>query len=122
MESDDVPVSRNPRSDMAADLASTRGIIRLTMPATDRGIGDTMAMFGFAGLPAVTSQTLYYLKSYGVTFVVAIIGSTPIVKKLGVRIDKAVPVLQPVVTIVLLVLATASIIDGSFNPFLYFRF
>ncbi len=85
-------------------------------------VSDLKAMFGLAGLPAVTSQTLYYLKSYGVTFVVAIIGSTPIVKKLGVRIDKAVPVLQPVVTIVLLVLATASIIDGSFNPFLYFRF
>lgn len=85
-------------------------------------VSDLKAMFGLSGLPAVTSQTLYYLKSYGVTFVVAIVGSTPLVKKLAYRIDKKVPVLQPLVTAALLVLSTASLIDGSFNPFLYFRF
>jgi len=85
-------------------------------------ISDLKAMFGFGGLPSVTAQTMYYLKSYGVTFVVAIVGSTPFMKKLACRVDKAVPVLQPVMTVLLLVLSTASIIDGSFNPFLYFRF
>ena len=85
-------------------------------------ISDIKSMFGLAGLPAVTSQTLYYLKSYGVTFAIAIVGSTPFIKKLACPVDKAMPLLQPVVTVVLLVLATASIIDGSFNPFLYFRF
>lgn len=85
-------------------------------------VSDLKAMFGLSGLPAVTYQTLYYLKSYGVTFAVAIVGSTPLVKKLAYRIDKNMPVLQPLVTAALLVLSTASLIDGSFNPFLYFRF
>jgi len=31
-------------------------------------------------------------------------------------------VLEPVVLAVILIAATASMVDGSFNPFIYFRF
>ena len=53
--------------------------------------------------------------------VFAFIGATPIMKNVCSRI-KASEVVETVVLIVLLVVVTAYLIDGSFNPFLYFRF
>jgi len=35
---------------------------------------------------------------------------------------RVVALLEPVAAIVLLLLCTAYLVDGSFNPFLYFRF
>ena len=94
--------------------------------ATDlsQALSDVGGMFGFAGVPLVTQQTLYYLRSYGVLFVVAFIGATPLVKTLAEKVEhKPIgAILEPVVTVLLLVVCTAYLVDGSFNPFLYFRF
>ncbi len=85
---------------------------------------DLMAMFGLAGLPLVTAETLYYLRSFAVLFVLGILGATPLVRDVAhrVRDTKAGRVLEPIVLIVLLLLCTAYLVDGSFSPFLYFRF
>ena len=85
---------------------------------------DLACMFGFGGIPLVTEATLYYLRSYGVLFVVAFIGATPLVKTLAEKVEhKPIgAILEPVVTVLLLVVCTAYLVDGSFNPFLYFRF
>ena len=86
------------------------------------------AMFGMNNLPLITSQTLYYARSYLGVFIIAIIGATPLVKSLvaklksSEKINKGVNILEPVVQVVLLTVITAYLIDGSFNPFLYFRF
>ncbi len=82
--------------------------------------GDIGGMFGFGNVPLVTAETLYYLRSYGVVFVLAIVGSMPFVKQWGLRFDGRW--IEPVVMAALLLLCTASLVDGSFNPFLYFRF
>ena len=89
---------------------------------------DIAGMFGFGGVPVVTAETVYYLKSYGVLFVLGFLGATPLIRN-GVnrlaeskRGGKLVAVLEPVVLIALLLLCTAYLVDGSFNPFLYFRF
>ena len=83
-------------------------------------------MFGFAGLPLATAETLYYLKSYGLILVIAVIGSMPLPKKLYAMAEKKFPkvtaVAEPMAVVALLLLATAYLVDGSFNPFLYFRF
>lgn len=90
--------------------------------------GDILALFGGGGLPLVTPDTLYYLKSYAVIFILSIIGATPLVKncvswvyatKAG---EKIINVAEPIVMVGLLVVMTAFLVDGSFNPFLYFRF
>ena len=79
-------------------------------------------------LPFVTGQTLYYLRSYAVLFIVGFIGSTPLVKNLILKLrSKAVgsvviAVLEPVALILLLLVCTGYLVDGSFSPFLYFRF
>ena len=85
---------------------------------------DLAGMFGFAGIPLVSSHTLYYLRSYGVLFLLGIVGATPVVKKAGLRISqtKVGAILEPLVLILLLILCTAALVDGSFSPFLYFRF
>ncbi len=82
---------------------------------------DISGLFG--GLPLVTQESLYYLRSYAVIFAVSIVGATPLPKILASRIpEKVAAVVEPLVLIALLLTCTAYLVDGSFNPFLYFRF
>ena len=94
--------------------------------ATDlhQAVTDLSCMFGFGGLPAISPETLYYLRSYGLLFLVGIIGSTPAVRDIANRIykTKVGAVLEPVFLILLLLICTGYLVDGSFSPFLYFRF
>ena len=92
-------------------------------------IGERLGMmFGFANVPLVTEQTIYYLKSYLIVFAIGIIGATPLpsmlVKKLSDKENwhKVINLAEVVVLPVLLIVSTAYLVDGSFNPFLYFRF
>ncbi len=85
---------------------------------------DLGSMFGFGGLPAVTGETLYYLQSFGLLFVAGVVGATPIVKKTALRLSETTvgSVLEILLLIALLLVCTAYLVDGSFSPFLYFRF
>ena len=92
-------------------------------------IGENLGMmFGFKDVPLVTAQTLYYLKSYLIVFAIGIIGATPLpsmlVKKLSdkEKWHKFVNLAEAITLPILLVVSTAYLVDGSFNPFLYFRF
>lgn len=86
-----------------------------------QAFNDIAGLFGIDGIPMVSVEAVYYLKSYFVVFVLAIIGSTPLPKKILSK-RKIVSYLEPVGLALLLVLCTAYLVDGSFNPFLYFRF
>lgn len=87
---------------------------------------DLLALFGCSDLPLITTETLYYFKSYLFTFIIAAIGCTPLPKSLSGTIAQRYPsvfsVLKSFGLIALLFLCTAYLVDGSFNPFLYFRF
>jgi len=85
---------------------------------------DLAGMFGFGGVPFVTAETLYYLRSYAVLFLVGFIGATPLVRDTANRLykHKAVVILEPIVLILLLLICSGYLVDGSFSPFLYFRF
>ena len=85
---------------------------------------DIAGMFGFGGVPLVTNETLYYLRSYAVLFVVGFVGATPLVRDTANRLykHKVTAVLEPVVLILLLLICSGYLVDGSFSPFLYFRF
>jgi alginate O-acetyltransferase complex protein AlgI len=82
---------------------------------------DLGGMFGSGNLPLVSAEAIYYLRSYAVIFVLAILGATPIPKKL-VSKWKLSQYVEPIILLLLLVVITAYLVDGSFNPFLYFRF
>jgi len=81
-------------------------------------------MFGTSGHLA-SAEALYYLRSYAVPIVIAIIGVTPFCKSFAAKIDakkKIILILEPVVLFLILTASTAAMVDGSFNPFIYFRF
>ena len=89
-----------------------------------QAISDVAGMLGLGGLPAVSVESLYYLRSYGLLLAMAIVGATPLMKNIALRLEKGrvLPWLEPVVLCALLLAVTAFLVGGSFNPFLYFRF
>ena len=86
------------------------------------------SMFGAGSFPVVSAESLYYLKSFCVILAMAVIGATPLVsrgiKRLREReaAAKVLNILEPIVLLLLMLVITGYIVDGSFNPFLYFRF
>ena len=86
------------------------------------------ALFGAGAAPGLGTEALYMLRSYGVVLALAILGATPLPAlafKKARETKPLAPVLAvaaPLGTLALLALCTAFLVDGSFNPFLYFRF
>ena len=80
------------------------------------------AMFGF-GAGLYDASFLYYLRNYLPILIIAAVASTPLVKNLWSRLNSKVwKVALPVLLCAGLILATAYLVDGTYNPFLYFRF
>jgi alginate O-acetyltransferase complex protein AlgI len=85
-------------------------------------------MFGLSGIPLASTETLYHIRSYGLIMVLAAIGATPLVSRLMTKIKeialgrKIINIIEPIAHASLLFLITGYLVDGSFNPFLYFRF
>ena len=96
-----------------------------SMPQALKNIGS---LFGFGGLPLVSSDAVYNLRSYAVLLTIGIIGSTPLLKTLLEKLskkpaaEKVLNILEPIALLILLAVCTGYLVDGSFNPFLYFRF
>ena len=86
------------------------------------------AMFGTGGYPLTSAASSYYFRSYFVVLMIALLGATPIPKSFYRRIQQwktgtAVMLFaEPLALSALLLICTAFLVDGSFNPFLYFRF
>ncbi len=97
-------------------------------PDISTAIVRIASMFGVFNNKMIDVQSLYYLRSYGFILVLAIIGCTPLPRKLigrlrKNRICKAIAdVMEPIAYTILLLAVTAYLVDSSFNPFLYFRF
>ena len=89
-----------------------------------QALGDMAGMFGLTGVPLVSAESLYYLRSYAPLFLMGFVGATPIVRDTARRIGetKVGAVLEVGLMFVLLIACTAYLVDGSFSPFLYFRF
>ena len=95
---------------------------------------DIGRLFGAGELPFASTEAVYYLKSYGITILIGIVGCMPVFpwltakltniedKKQSTIVNALVCIAKPVLLIALVVLSTAYLVDGSFNPFLYFRF
>ena len=82
---------------------------------------DLAGLFG--GLPVVSQEALYCLRSYSLVLAVSVVGATPLPKRLAAAIpERVTAVLEHLALTALLLVCTAYLVDGSFNPFLYFRF
>ncbi len=83
-------------------------------------------MFGF-GVDFVSDAFWYNLRSYGFVMVIGAIASTSVMKTLFEKLYETkakhvLDILEIPVLMILLLVVTAYLADGSFNPFLYFRF
>lgn len=95
-------------------------------------LGEAIArvggMFGFGEARLVSESFFYYLRSYGLVIFLGILFATPLMNRLKEYILKnkitrlAFDILEIPVLCILLLIVTGFIADGSFNPFLYFRF
>jgi len=81
-------------------------------------------MFGIGTSAFAGAESIYFLRSYFVPIVVGIVGSTQIPKILAAKLStrKFMIVVEPIFVVLLLLISTAYLVDGSFNPFIYFRF
>ena len=80
-------------------------------------------MFGLAGTGLTDGAAFYYLRSYLPMILVAIVAGTPVMKNLWHKLpEKAQKVICPILMVAVLLLATAYLVDGTYNPFLYFQF
>ena len=75
----------------------------------------------------LSSEAIYYITSYLPIIIIAVVGSTPVMKKISKKItekggEKVLLWLKPLFVATILIAVTAFSVDGSFNPFLYFRF
>ena len=85
-------------------------------------------LFGANSIMITNDYTMYYLKSYLVTIIIAIIGATPLMKNIVEKLKKnnvmntIINILEPIAMLGMLLIVTAYLVDNSYNPFLYFRF
>lgn len=79
-------------------------------------------------IPLISSEAVYCFRSFSTVIFIAVIGATPLPKMLAEKFansknTKSISnVCEPIVLMMLLLIMTAYLVDGSFNPFLYFRF
>lgn len=66
-------------------------------------------------------STNYYLKSYMIIFILAIVLSTPIVNNFYLKL-KRIKFIHTIIILLIFLLSVAYIVDSSYNPFLYFKF
>lgn len=85
-------------------------------------------MFGFGLQELLSVECIYYVKSYGVLLILGVIAATPfpqiVYQKMrqSTKLRPLFNLLEVLACFTLLLLVTAFLVDGSFNPFLYFRF
>lgn len=109
-------------------LAVTLGFVLFDAASLKDALHQLGTLFGAGTASGLGTEALYMLRSYGVVLALAVLGATPLPAMLWKKAQEAkslAPVLtvaEPLCTFALLALCTAFLVDGSFNPFLYFRF
>ena len=85
-------------------------------------------LFGAGGIPLSSPEALYCLKSFAVVLLISTAAATSVIRiAIKKALEKSFPrklfyAAEPVFAAVLMLVITAYLVDGSFNPFLYFRF
>jgi len=80
-------------------------------------------LFGIGTSSFISSESIYYLKSYLIIILIGIISATPFFKNIVLKHNnKITSFLEPIFLLLILTISTSYIIDSSFNPFIYFRF
>ena len=109
-------------------LFVTMGFVLFDAESVQAAAASIRGMFGLGGLAGSGVQSLYLLRSSAWLLLLAAAGATPLPKraiaalaatKTGARVCALA---EPLALTALLAVCPAFLVDGSFNPFLYFRF
>ena len=109
-------------------LAVTLGFVLFDAASLKDALHQLGTLFGAGTASGLGTEAVYMLRSYSVVLALAVLGATPLPAMLWKKAREIKPlapvlaVVEPLCTLVLLALCTAFLVDGSFNPFLYFRF
>lgn len=89
-----------------------------------QALSDIGGLFGAGGIPLVSAEAVYCLRSFALVLILAVLGATPLLRNGLVRLSqyptagKVLNALEPFTLFVLLLVMTGYLVDGSFNPFL----
>ncbi|MFQ9499513.1 MBOAT family O-acyltransferase, partial [Neglectibacter timonensis] len=89
-----------------------------------QALSDIGGLFGAGGIPLVSAEAVYCLRSFALVLILAVFGATPLLRNGLVRLSqyptagKVLNALEPFTLFVLLLVMTGYLVDGSFNPFL----
>ena len=100
------------------------GFVLFHAESVTQGFRQIGGLFGIGSRGLFGVESLYCLQSYGLLLLIAAIGATPLPKRWAERYSQTSlgKALEALSLPLLLLLCTAYLVDGSFNPFLYFRF
>ena len=89
----------------------------------DLGVCGRYLAVCFGGGPLWSGPDGYRLRSWALVLLLLVLGSTTLAVDLWSRVpERGRKILTPVLMALGLVVSTAYLVDGSYNPFLYFRF
>ena len=107
-------------------LAVTFSFVLFDASSLSEALVCIRQLLGLGGLPLSSRQAVYLLRSNALLLIAAMVGATPAPKiaaqVIARRWPRAASLLESVMLVLLLLLCTAFLVDGSYNPFLYFRF
>jgi alginate O-acetyltransferase complex protein AlgI len=109
-------------------FAVTVSFVLFNADSLEESIRNLKGMFGLLNIPFSGIETVYYLRSYGIVLLIAAIGATRLAAKAFRRLKEkkagkyVMTFAEPVFLLAMMLLVTGHLVDGSFNPFLYFRF
>ena len=102
------------------------GFVIFSSNGLSDGLSNILGIFGIGNIKLINAESIYCLLNNLSIILIGIIGATPFIsnllQKINKKISKVINVLEPVVLGMLLIICVSYLIDGSFNPFLYFRF
>ena len=67
------------------------------------------------------TEYIYYLRNYGVSLIIAIIFSLPLVSMFYKKIENF-KWIKTIILMGIFIISVAYLVDATYNPFLYFRF
>ena len=85
-------------------------------------------LFGGGGIPLVSASAVYALRNYLGVLIIGVLAATPLFAKITEKLNtnkvtkNILDILETPLLLLLIIISTAYLADGSFNPFLYFRF
>lgn len=105
------------------------GWVLFSKPDLKSAIDYMKIMIGVGEYPFINGYTTFYLSQYWLSLTMAIILSTPIIKRTKQLIKKSnkkimteIEIIKPLIYFILFFITTVYLVNSTFNPFIYFNF